>query len=173
MVVAETERALIRELENSDTPALSKILGDPSVMEFSSKGALTEADTARFIEWCSRSYQEHGYGQWALIENKSGSLIGFCGFSNTTVDGVEEVEIAYRLAQVQWGMGLASEAAKLVLEHGFSNCNIEPIVGIVSPRHEASIRVLEKIGFQSFSETRYGGWDVRVYRLSKHDWKTV
>jgi len=172
VVVAQTARVLIRELENSDTPALSKILGDPSVMEFSSKGALTEADTVRFIEWCSGSYQENGYGQWALIEKKSGALMGFCGLSHATVDGIDEVEIAYRLAHDQWGKGLASEAAHIVLEHGFSICNIESIVGIVSPHHGASIRVLEKIGFQSFSQTRYNGLDVRVYRLAKYAWKS-
>jgi|25_taG_2_1085351.scaffolds.fasta_scaffold03151_4 RimJ/RimL family protein N-acetyltransferase len=68
MIIAESTRAQIRELATSDVPALSEILGDQSVMEFSSKGALTETDTLRFIEWCIRSYQEHGYGQWALIE---------------------------------------------------------------------------------------------------------
>lgn len=172
VVVVETARLLIREFESVDTPALSKILGDSAVMEFSSKGALTEADTVRFIEWCSGSYQEHGYGQWALIEKKSEVLIGFCGLSRATVDGVDEVEVAYRLAQDQWGNGFASEAANIVLDHGFSACNIKSIVGIVSPRHEASIRVLEKSGFQSFSETLYSGWDVRVYRLSDHDWKS-
>lgn len=172
MMIAETARVQIRELATSDAPALSKILADPSVMAFSSKGALTEADTLRFIEWCIRSYQEHGYGQWALIEKQSGVLIGCCGLSHATVDGVDEVEIGYRLAQNQWGKGLASEAASKVLDHGFAICNIKSIVGIVSPRHEASIRVLEKVGFQSFSETRYSGWDVRVYRLNKHDWKS-
>ena len=171
-MIAETARVLIREFEDSDTPALSKILGDPSVMKFSRKGALTEADTVRFIEWSSSSYHEYGYGQWALIKKKSGHLIGFCGLSRATVEGVDEVEVAYRLAINQWGKGLASEAANIVLEYGFSNCNIESILGIVSPRHLASIRVLEKIGFKSFSETRYNGCDVRIYRLCKHDWKS-
>ena len=50
VVVVETARVKIREFESIDTQALSKILGDPCVMEFSSKGALTEADTVRFIE---------------------------------------------------------------------------------------------------------------------------
>lgn len=169
-VVAETERVLLREFDSADAPALSTILGDPSVMEFSIRGPLTEADTIRFIEWCRGSYREHGYGQWALIDKKSGALIGFSGLSHATVDGVDEVEIAYRLARDQWGKGLASESANAVLEHGFSICKIEQIVAIVSPRHRASMRVLAKVGFRSFSETRYGGWDVRVYRLSRGDW---
>lgn len=172
VVVAETARLLLRALERADAPVLRKILGDPAVMEFSSKGAMTEADTVRFIEWCTGSYQEHGYGQWALIEKRSEVLIGFCGLSHATVDGVDEVEVAYRLARNQWGNGFASEAAITVLDHGFSICNLKSIVGIVSPRHGASIRVLEKSGFQSFSETLYSGWDVRVYRQSDHDWNS-
>ncbi|HHE31347.1 MAG TPA: N-acetyltransferase [Chlorobaculum parvum] len=172
MLIAETERLLIREFESSDKPALSKILGDPEVMEFSSKGALTEADTARFVESCRHSYQKFGYGQWALIEKKSEKLIGFCGLSHATVNGVEEVEVAYRLAKERWENGLSTEAAQKVLEHGFSVCHIKSVVGIVSPRHKASMRVLEKCGFQSFSETHYCGWEARVYRMSDHDWKS-
>lgn len=172
VVVAETARVLIRELEKRDTLSLSKILGDPTIMEYSRKGALSEADTVKFVEWCIGSYQEHGYGPWALIDKESRWLIGVCGLSHTTVDGVDEVEIAYRLAKNQWRKGLASEVANIVLDYGFSACNIKSIVGIVSPRHTISIRVLEKIGFQSFFETCYSGWGVRVYRLSKHDWKS-
>jgi RimJ/RimL family protein N-acetyltransferase len=82
VVIAESARVQIRELATSDVSALSEILGDPSVMEFSSKGALAESDTLRFIEWCIRSYQEHGYGQWGLIEKKSGVLTGCCGLTN-------------------------------------------------------------------------------------------
>ena len=170
--VTETERIEIREIENGDIQALSGILADPDVMEYSSKGPLTEVETSDFVEWCVKSYEENGYGQWAVIEKKSGRLIGCCGLSRTTVDGCDEIEIGYRLAKDQWGKGLASEAAYVVLAHGFQGFNIESIVGIVSPHHSASIRVLEKLGFRVFSETRYSDWDVRVYRMSKKDWES-
>lgn len=172
MLVTETERVKIREFESHDVQALSKILSDPDVMEFSSKGPLNEADTTGFIEWCIKSYQKYGYGQWAVIEKESGKLIGCCGLSHANVDEVDEVEIGYRFDKEQWGKGLASEAASGVLAHGFDTWMIESIVGIVAPRHRASIRVLEKIGFRAFSETRYCGWDVRIYRLSQKDQKS-
>lgn len=75
------------------------ILSDPDVMEYSSKGPLSEAQTAEFIDWCIHSYDGLGYGQWAVIEKPSGRLIGYCGLSRTTVDGCDEVEIGYRLAK--------------------------------------------------------------------------
>lgn len=172
MVITETARILSREFVVDDTPALSRILGDPSVMEFSSKGPMTEKETEKFIQWCRSSYQEYGHGQWALVENPTTELIGFCGLSHAKINSVDEVELAYRLAKDQWGKGLATEAASQVLSHGFSTCNLDTIISIVSPCHKASIRVLEKIGFKSYSETRYSGWDVRVYRMEHQDWKS-
>ena len=168
MVVTETERMKIREFDTPDVQDLNKILSDPDVMEFSSQGPLSEAGTTGFIEWCIKSYKKYGYGQWAVIEKESGKLIGFCGLSHVAVDEVDEVEIGYRLDKEHWGQGLASEAAGGVLAHGFDTLTIESIVGIVAPRHRSSIRVLNKIGFRDFSEARYCGWDVRVYRLSRN-----
>lgn len=170
--VTETERIAIRQFESGDIQALRMILADSDVMEYSSKGPLNEVETSDFVEWCIKSYKENGYGQWAVIEKKSGRLIGCCGLSRTTIDECDEVEIGYRLAKEQWGNGLASEAASSALAHGFQSCNVESIVGIVSPDHSASIRVLEKLGFRSFVETRYSDWDVRVYRMFKKDWES-
>jgi len=170
--VTETERLEIREFECGDIQTLRTILADPDVMEYSSKGSLNEVETSNFVGWCIKSYKENGHGQWAGIEKKAGRLIGCCGLSRTTVDECDEVEIGYRLAEDQWGMGLASEAANCVLAHGFQSCNIESIVGIVSPDHGASIRVLEKLGFRTFAEARYSGWDVRIYRMYKKDWES-
>jgi [ribosomal protein S5]-alanine N-acetyltransferase len=170
--VTETERVEIREFESGDIQALRRILADPDVMEYSSKGPLNEAETSDFVEWCVKSYKENGYGQWAVVEKESRRLIGCCGLSRATVDECDEVEIGYRLAKERWEKGLASEAANGVLAYGFQSCNIESIVGIVSPGHSASIRVLEKLRFRAFSETRYCGWNVRVYRMSRKGWES-
>jgi RimJ/RimL family protein N-acetyltransferase len=43
--------------------------------------------------------------------------------------------------------------------------------GLPKNEHAASIHILEKLGFSNFIETRYAGWDVRLYRLTRSDWK--
>lgn len=61
------------------------------------------------------------------------------------------------------GQGLATEAAKAALTHAAA-CGRLPVVGSVDDDHAASIRVLEKLGFQLL-ETRHdedGPW--RIYR---------
>jgi len=167
--VTETNRLEIRTFESSDVKALMPILADPDVMEYSSKGPLSKAQTAAFVDGCIRSYDEFGYGQWAVIEKPSGRLIGYCGLSRTTIDGCDEVEIGYRLAKDRWGMGLATEAARAALDYGFAVCNLESVVAIVAPDHTASVHILEKLGFSSLTETHYAGWDVRLYRICKKE----
>lgn len=98
MFIAETPRLLLRKFSLDDVGALAEILGDPKVMEFSTKGPCTEDDTRQFIDWCLDSYRDHGFGQWAIVDRLSGTIIGFCGLSHVELDGAQKVEIGYRRA---------------------------------------------------------------------------
>lgn len=164
MVVAETERLVIRALSAQDVPVLAVALADPSVMRYSLRGVLSEAQTAEFVEWCAGLYRERGYGPWALVEKESEALAGFCGLSPELIEGIEEVQVGYRLAPQFWGRGLAAEAVAAVLILGFQRFSLPEIAAIVEPEHTASVRVLEKSGFKSFERKRFHGRDVRVYR---------
>jgi RimJ/RimL family protein N-acetyltransferase len=164
MVIAETSRLLLREFTSNDVGALAEILSDPAVMEFSTNGPCTEDDTREFIHWCLESYREHGFGQWGIVDSSSGAIIGFCGLSQVDLNGVQEIEIGYRLARIVWGQGLASEAVAAALAYGFSQCHIGSIVAIIAARHIASARVAEKVGLKIDTYTKYRDWNVRIYR---------
>ncbi len=164
MIITETQRLLLLEFIDDDVGALTDILRDPQVMEFSSNGPYTEEETWQFIEGCQESYRQHGFGQWAVIERPSGLMTGFCGLSYVDLDGVQEVQIGYRLAQCAWGKGFASEAAAVALEYGFSQCCIDSIIAIIPTRHIASARVAEKVGLKPDSQTIFGNWKVWIYR---------
>lgn len=58
------------------------------------------------------------------------------------VSGAASWELGYMLTRSSWGLGLATEAAREILEATAAR----PIIATVDPEHRASIRVLEKIG---------------------------
>ena len=171
MTIEDTNRLRVRELTFDDVSALSEILGDPAVMHYSTRGVQTPTETKRFIEQCIESYVENGTGQWALVDKTSSSFVGFCGLSSVLIDGIQEVEIGYRLSRRFWGQGLATEAASQVLAHGFEHIGLKSVVAIIAPDHHASARVAEKIGFTTFINTRYAGWQVRIYRTLLAEWR--
>ena len=170
MIVGEPDRLLIRSLAAADASDLVHALSDPEVMRFSIGGVHTLDDTSRFIERSICSYEENGFGSWALVEKASSRLIGFCGLALQTVEERQETEIGYRLARQFWGQGFASEAASAVLVYGFGQLKLESVIAIVQPENVASVRVVEKIGFSCFKECRYHDRDVRIYRKTILEW---
>jgi ribosomal-protein-alanine N-acetyltransferase len=168
--IIETERLVIRPLELVDAPQLQEVLGDPEVMRFSITGVCTLDGTRQFIERAISSYEETELGRWAVVERISSAVIGFCGLSPQTVEGVEHIEIGYRLARRFWGKGLATEAASRVLAFGFEQLALEAVIAIIEPANVASVRVAEKIGLSNVAEARYHDFDVRIYRKTLSEW---
>ena len=167
-----TAHLTLRELSLTDGPALSAILADPEVMRYSVRGVMSPHATDEFIQWCVESYAHSGFGPWALVDNASGALAGFCGLNQERVDGADEIELGYRLAPQFWGRGLATEAVHATLEHGFGALGLASIIAIVQPGNAASVRVIQKSGFNSFVYSQYHRLAVRIYRLTREQWLT-
>jgi len=169
MSITTTDRLIIRQLQNSDIPALTAILSDPAVMEYSVGGVCDEQATRRFVHWCQAIYESHGYGFWALELKETGELIGFSGIGPEMLDGVEEVNLGYRLARRFWGMGLATEAAAAVVNHALNVIGLDSVIVIIEPAHHASIKVAEKIGITQFTVREFHGRPVQLYRHRRND----
>ena len=165
-----TQRLILRNLTREDAPALAHILGDPEVMRFSVRGVMSERDTRAFIEHCQASYQTQGFGPWAVIERSSSTLLGFCGLNAERVDGADEIELGYRLAPEWWGKGLATQAAHAALSHSFDVLKLKAVIAIVEPANVASVRVIQKLGFEHYVHSQYHRRGVRIYRMTAQEW---
>lgn len=173
LVITETERLIIRQLTEGDVTPLSQILADPEVMRYSVRGVMSVEQTQEFVDWCAERYSSRGFGPWGLELKQSSEFLGFAGLSTYEIDGVECIEMGYRLAPAYWGDGLATEAAAQILEYGFTELDLPSIGVIILPEHVASRRVAEKIGFSTFSVTEYNGMIVRLYELLREDWGSL
>jgi RimJ/RimL family protein N-acetyltransferase len=80
------------------------------------------------------------------------------------------VEIGYRLAQPFWGQGLATEIVRATLAYGFESLGLRSIIAIVQPANVASVRVIQKVGFNAFVYSQYHRLGVRIYRLNREEW---
>ena len=56
-------------------------------------------------------------------------------------------ELGFHLRKEFWGKGLASEAARAVIEYGFANLRAEALFAGHNPANEGSRHVLLKLGF--------------------------
>lgn len=158
MIMAETERLIIRRFHTLDVEAMTDIFGDAEVMQFGA-GVQTTNWIYNWIQDQFQNYSTWGFGAWAAIEKRQAKVIGYCGlFHFPDVNGQPEVEIGYRFARAYWGQGYATEAALAVRDYAFRELGLPRLIAMIDPQNTASIRVAEKIGMCYETDVMFEGY---------------
>ena len=166
MQIFETPRLILRFFTSRDVEALTPILSDPQVMQFSIIGVHNQKQIRQFIDQRLLSYLERGFGLYAIVLKQNHELIGYCGFFVQKIEEQAEVEIGYRLATKYWQQGFATEAVKAVCEYGKQRFNFKRFVCLIEPANERSIRVAQKLGMELEKKIVYYGIDVDMYSMN-------
>ena len=149
----ETTRLRLRPLREDDAEELSRIFSDPGVVQYSGGLSPTLEQVREGIrQHISEHYRDHGYGLLAAELRDTGEIVGRIGFLETEIDSTGDAELHYHLAPAAWGNGLATEAARAVLEWGFQQGRLGRVVAVIHPENLASRRVAEKCGLTYWKE---------------------
>jgi len=149
----ETARLSLRELREDDAEALARIFSHPSVVRFSGGRSPSLEEVREGIrQHVSGYYYDRGYGLLVAELRETGEVVGRIGFLATEIDESADAELHYHLAPDAWGSGLATEAARAVLDWGFEGGHLERIVAVIHPENHASRRVAEKCGLTFWKE---------------------
>ena len=153
-----TARLFLRHFQIMDRGPMYSIFCDAEVMRYSD-GVKTRDWVHIWLRDCRERYQTWGFGPYAVVENRSQAVIGYCGlFFFPDLDGQAEVEIGYRLARTVWGQGYATEAAQAVRDFAFATLGIKRLIALIDPSNLASLRVAEKIGMKYEKEIMLEGY---------------
>jgi RimJ/RimL family protein N-acetyltransferase len=152
-VVVETERLILRPWRAAvDLPALAALNADAEVMRWiAPHRPLLPEESAALLERIEAHWREHGYGLWAVEPRDGGAgCIGFAGLSIPSFlpEVLPTVEVGWRLNRAWWGRGVATEAARASVAHGFGTLGLRSVVSIIDARNERSLRVAEKLGMR-------------------------
>jgi [ribosomal protein S5]-alanine N-acetyltransferase len=162
----QTSRLTLRPFSADDLDDLSALMANADFMRFS-LGVFSREQTAGFLEKVRDRDRAGLPSQFAVIFRENGRLIGYCGFFLQVVDGVEELEIGYRLDRSYWGQGIATEAARAVRDHAFADLQLSRVVSLIHPDNIASRRVAEKNGMISEKATIFRGFPTIVFGINR------
>lgn len=97
-----------------------------------------------------------GFGSWAIEEKATGRLIGEAGFIERNLVAGHPFagipELGYGVVPSAAGKGYVSEAVQRILEWGRDHFGPVRIIAVILPGNAASVRVVERCGFQPFEE---------------------
>ena len=138
----ESRRLVLRAPIRGDVPDLVRLADNRAVAQYLSRlpSPYTRADAIGFIEIQAQRADERPYAI-----TLDGGLIGIVGF---TFAPDRPPELGYWLGEPHWGKGYMSEAVRALLDAAFAT-RLYPRVGAKAlADNTASLRVLEKSGFQ-------------------------
>lgn len=145
MIIAATERLIIRSWEKDDVEQYFKIIADEEVMKFINGGkALSRKDAEAYVYACISNFENYGWSRFVVEIKETKEFAGFCGFKFFN----NELDFGWQFAKSFWGKGIGSEAAQAVLELGLHQFKFKRIVCIVYPQNIPSIKIIEKLNFQ-------------------------
>jgi ribosomal-protein-alanine N-acetyltransferase len=146
-----------------DAPLLFACFQDPETSRFWFTPDKTLDEAYARIERLADDWAKKGFSDWAVVERKTDSFIGFVGLHH--ISWMSEVNLGYLLARSAWGKGYGTEAARAALEFGLQTAGLKQIVGITHPDNYPSIRVLQKIGMTYWKDTENNGVPRVVYSI--------
>jgi [ribosomal protein S5]-alanine N-acetyltransferase len=157
-ILAETERLILREIDESDETGMHELDSDPDVHKYLGNKPFTAIEQTREnIRFIKQQYLDNGIARWAAIEKSSGDFIGWSGLKLITTEINNHTmfyDVGYRLIKKHWGKGYATESAIAALKYGFNILKLNEIYGMADADNAGSNHVLKKIGL-TFVETFY------------------
>jgi ribosomal-protein-alanine N-acetyltransferase len=146
--ILTTERLVLRGLRHSDAERVFAMRSDPLVMQHVNRTlAKSMEDATALIDLIFANYAANEAVQWAVTEKNDDTFIGLIGFWRIVKEH-HYGELGYMLAREHWGKGYVSEAIAAVVPFGFHGLGFHRVEAITRPVNVASIRALEKNGFQ-------------------------
>lgn len=88
---------------------------------------------------------------YLILHKKNNTLIGSCGYKGKP-DENGMIELGYEIKVAYRNKGLATEAAKALIENAFKNENVKIASAHTLAEENASVKVLRKCGLQFVDE---------------------
>jgi RimJ/RimL family protein N-acetyltransferase len=144
-----TERLLLRRWRAGDLEACAAMNADPRVMEYF-PAPLSRRQSAEFIERMEGSFEDCGYGLWAVELPGEVPFVGCVGLLavGEELPFAPAVQVGWRLVRAHWGRGLGGEAASAAAAFGVDRLGLRELVAYTAERNERSRRLMERLGMR-------------------------
>jgi len=145
----ETERLILRPLEEHDAKALHPLANDPDV----AAGLLTvphpypEDQLLSWVRYAVQLTAEGERHEMSIILKETGLPIGTLRLRDISAIHLS-AELGYWLGKPYWGQGYMTEAASRIIRFGFESLGLERIYACCFVDNHSSARVCEKVGMK-------------------------
>lgn len=173
MTVPVRENVALRPIGRDDWRAVHAWASQERACRFQAWGPNTEDQTREFVDGAVQAWSCCPRTRLVYAVTLDDLVIGICELN---LRGRAQGEISYGLHPGYWGRGLATNAARQLVQLGFDEHDRHRIFATCDPRNEPSAAVLRRLGMRYEGRMREtelirDGWrDSDLYSVLAHEW---
>ena len=177
-MILATQRLILRHFVDTDWQAMLAYQQKPLYLRYNAWTERNADDVRAFLQiFLDHQKQDpRNKFQLAITLKSTGQLIGNCGVRRDSTESYEG-DMGYELDPDHWSKGYATEAARAILQFGFTQMNLHRIAAYCVTDNIASAHVLEKLGMRQeghlrehkFYKNRW--WDTLIYAILYDEWR--
>jgi len=173
----ETERLVLRQLVEEDIPFIYELFKREETNRYVEYDCLKTLVEARKLFALYISPKPNLFRLGIVLKNDQ-QMVGTVGLYEIYKEHGTSV-LGYDLLFEYWNRGIMTEAVNALVDYAFRELNLNRIEGSADPENIASLRVLEKCGFEKEGLLRekfyYGGafHDDMVYSILGSDYGSL
>lgn len=160
-----TERLRLSPLTREDFGSFTRVITDPFVRKYlCDDTVLPDEVISGFLAASERNFSEKNYGLWQIATDEE-EHVGFAGlhdFFNET-----QPQLVYALLPQFSGKGLATEAARRIIDYCFSTLRLDYLDASCDLPNTASRKVAERLGMKRFKDEIIDGKSIVFYRIAR------
>lgn len=166
VLIAETERLLIREMTLSDLDQINALYQEEPSMVLSPELALNRQEEEEKIKaYIAYMYGLYQFGMWVVIEKKSREMIGRAGFGIADYLDFTEIDMGYLIGKKYRRRGYGEEACRAALAYGRRVLDFPGVSAYIEQENSGSLGLIEKLGFKKKQSFDYRERHLCRYRL--------
>ena len=180
-IIAETDRLILRTIEEGDAARQDRLLNTPAVM--ARLGGVKELHEIEAKHAKAMAmYAREGFSFLFMIEKASGEMVGHCGIKrvdNPLAPNVGDHEIGWLVREDRWRRGYAEEAMRAILDWAFTRIQAPHVVALTSEANAGSWKLMQKLGMVrredlDFADPAFPAEDNPTiqYSLTQEQWES-
>jgi ribosomal-protein-alanine N-acetyltransferase len=151
-IVLELEKCVVREWKRGDEPSLVRHANNRKIwlnLRDSFPHPYTMGDARRWIDLATKKLRGNAFAVCV-----GGFAVGAIGVFPRDDVNRHSAEIGYWLGEEFWAQGITTEAVVAMTDYGFRSLGLFRIFAEVFEWNRASMRVLEKAGYEAEGRLR-------------------
>ena len=175
-----THRLILRRFRDSDLASFMAYRNDPEVARYQTWESITRREAEKFIAEQSRRHPgiPGKWFQFAVELKEGGALAGDCAL--LVIKSAPRIgEIGYTFAREYQRVGLATEAARAVVDFAFDALGLNRVIATCDCRNAPSLALMERLGMRREGHFIQNVWfkgewcDEYHYAVLREEWSRL